>query len=169
MLKILFLGDVIGEPGRRAVIDSIPKFKEERGVDFVIVNGENSANGRGITPRISIELLRAGAAVITSGDHIWDQKDIVPYIDQEPRLLRPLNYPGGTPGGGSIVLETPKGKVAVVNVQGRTFMQPPLEHPFLAMDKEVARLRGREVNCFLVGEAFMRSPDPGQKLAELFG
>jgi metallophosphoesterase (TIGR00282 family) len=141
MLKILFLGDVIGEPGRRAVIDTIPKFKEERGVDFVIVNGENSANGRGITPRIAIDLLRAGAAVITSGDHIWDQKDIVPYLDIEPRLLRPLNYPDGTPGGGSIVLETPKGKVAVINVQGRTFMQPPLDNPFLAMDKEVARLR----------------------------
>jgi len=141
MLKILFLGDVIGEPGRRAVIDTIPKFKEERGVDFVIVNGENSANGRGITPRIAIDLLRAGAAVITSGDHIWDQKDIVPYMDIEPRLLRPLNYPDGTPGGGSIVLETPKGKIAVINVQGRTFMQPPLDNPFLAMDKEVARLR----------------------------
>ena len=141
MLKILFLGDVIGEPGRRAVIDTIPKFKEERGVDFVIVNGENSANGRGITPRIAIDLLRAGAAVITSGDHIWDQKDIVPYMDIEPRLLRPLNYPDGTPGGGSIVLETPKGKIAVINVQGRTFMQPPLDNPFLAMYKEVARLR----------------------------
>ncbi len=141
MLKILFLGDVIGEPGRTAVINSIPKFRDERGVDFVIVNGENSANGRGITPRIAIDLLRAGAAVITTGDHIWDQKDIVSYLDIEPRVLRPLNYPHGTPGGGSIVLETPKGKIAVVNVQGRTFMQPPLENPFLAIDREVARLR----------------------------
>lgn len=141
MLKILFLGDVIGEPGRRAVIDSIPRFKEQGGVDFVIVNGENAANGRGITPKITIDLLRAGAAVITSGDHIWDQRDISPYLDLEPRLLRPLNYPAGTPGHGSLVLETPKGKVAVVNVQGRTFMQPPLENPFLAMDEEVARLR----------------------------
>ena len=141
MLKILFLGDVIGEPGRRAVVDSISRFKETRGVDFVIVNGENAANGRGITPRIAIELLRAGAAVITTGDHIWDQKEIVPYLDTEPRLLRPLNYPGSTPGGGSIVLETSKGKVAVINVQGRTFMQPPLENPFIAMDREVARLR----------------------------
>lgn len=141
MLKILFLGDVIGEPGRRAVVDSIPRFKEERGVDFVIVNGENSANGRGITPKIGIDLLRAGAAVITSGDHIWDQRDISPYLDLEPRLLRPINYPAGTPGSGSVVLDTAKGKVAVVNVQGRTFMQPPLENPFLAMDAEVARLR----------------------------
>src|SRR5882757_6973860 len=134
MLKILFLGDVIGEPGRRAVIDTIPRFKEERGVDFVIVNGENSANGRGITPRIAIDLLRAGAAVITTGDHIWDQKDIVPYMDIEPRLLRPLNYPSGTPGSGSIVLETPKGKIGVVNVQARTFMQPILENPFRAAE-----------------------------------
>src|SRR5687768_13742199 len=141
MLKILFLGDVIGEPGRRAVVDSIRKFKEERGVDFVIVNGENAANGRGITPRITIELLRAGAAVITSGDHNWDQRDIVPYVDTEPRLLRPINYPDGTPGNGSIVLETAKGKIGVINVQGRTFMQPPLENPFLAIDREVSRLR----------------------------
>ena len=141
MLKILFLGDVVGEPGRRAVTDSIARFKSERGVDFVVVNGENAANGRGITPKISVELLRAGAAVITTGDHIWDQREIVPYIDTEPRLLRPLNYPPGTPGNGSIVLETAKGKIAVVNVQGRTFMQPPLENPFLAMDAEVMRLR----------------------------
>lgn len=141
MLRILFLGDVIGEPGRRAVTETVPWFKQERGVDFVIVNGENSAGGRGITPKISIDLLRAGAAVITSGDHIWDQKEIIPYLDTEPRLLRPLNYPPGTPGQGSIVLETAKGKVAVVNVQGRTFMQPPLENPFLALDQEIARLR----------------------------
>jgi hypothetical protein len=141
MLRLLFLGDVIGEPGRKAVIESVTYFKQERGVDFVVVNGENSAGGRGITPRISIDLLRAGVAVITTGDHIWDQRDVVPYISTEPRLLRPLNYPAGTPGNGSIVLETAKGKIAVVNVQGRTFMQPPLENPFLRMDEEVERLR----------------------------
>src|SRR5215210_6722338 len=118
MLKILFLGDIVGEPGRRAVIEMVPVWKKERGVDFVIVNGENSAGGRGITPKITIDLLRAGVAVVTSGDHIWDQKEIIPYLDTEPRLLRPINYPEGTPGHGSIVLETPKGKVAVVNVQG---------------------------------------------------
>jgi hypothetical protein len=141
MLKLLFLGDIIGEPGRQAVIQSLPRLREERGIDFIVVNGENAAAGRGITPKISIDLLRSGAAVITSGDHIWDQREIVPYLDTEPRLLRPLNYPVGTPGNGSIVLETAKGKVAVVNVQGRTFMQPPLENPFLAMDKEITRLR----------------------------
>jgi len=141
MLKLLFLGDVVGEPGRRAVIDLVPTFKEKRGVDFVVVNGENAANGRGITPKIAIDLLRAGVAVITSGDHIWDQREILPFIETEPRLLRPINYPPGTPGAGSIVLETSKGKIAVINVQGRTFMNPPLENPFLAMQAEVARLR----------------------------
>ena len=141
MLRLLFLGDIIGEPGRRAVVESLPRLKEERSLDFIVVNGENSAAGRGITPKISIDLLRAGAAVITTGDHIWDQREIVPYLDTEPRLLRPINYPPGTPGLGSIVLETPKGKVAVVNAQGRTFMQPPIENPFLAMREEVERLR----------------------------
>ncbi len=86
-------------------------------------------------------MLRAGAAVITTGDHIWDQKEVVSYIDTEPRLLRPLNYPPGTPGQGSVVLDTAKGKVGVINVQGRTFMSPPLENPFRAMDEEVARMR----------------------------
>lgn len=141
MLKLLFLGDIVGEPGRRAVIDLVPRLREERGIDFVVVNGENAANGRGITPKITIDLLRCGIAVITSGDHIWDQREIVPFIDTEPRLLRPLNYPPNTPGAGSVVLETAKGKIGVINVQCRTFMNPPLENPFLAIDAEVARMR----------------------------
>jgi len=144
MIRILFLGDIVGEPGRRAVIGRLAGIREERGIDFIIVNGENVAGGRGITPKLSIELLRAGAAVITTGDHIWDQREIVPYIDTEPRLLRPLNYPPGTPGQGSIVLETKKGPVATINAQGRSFMQPPLENPFLALEEEVGRLRERE-------------------------
>jgi len=141
MLRLLFLGDVIGEPGRKAVIEMVPLLKKERGIDFVVVNGENSAAGRGITPKISIDLLRAGVAVITTGDHIWDQKEIIPYIDTEPRLLRPINYPEKTPGQGSIVLETPKGKVGVINVQGRTFMLPHLENPFRMIDEAVAKMR----------------------------
>jgi 2',3'-cyclic-nucleotide 2'-phosphodiesterase len=153
MIRILFLGDIVGEPGRRAVIDSVPRFKQERGVDFVIANGENAAAGRGITPKITIDLLRCGVAVVTSGDHIWDQKDIVPYIDDEPRLLRPMNYPDGAPGRGSIVLETPKGKVAVANVQGRTFMQPALENPFLMLDQEVERLRRETPVIFIDAHA----------------
>ncbi|MFV0416974.1 MAG: TIGR00282 family metallophosphoesterase [Chthoniobacterales bacterium] len=141
MIRILFLGDIVGEPGRKAVIDSIPKLKQEFALDFIIANGENAAAGRGITPRIAIDLLRCGIAIITSGDHIWDQRETPSYIETEPRLLRPLNYPAGTPGAGSIVLETAKGKVAVMNVQCRTFTNPPLENPFLTAQEEVRRLR----------------------------
>src|SRR6202790_5613885 len=141
MLRLLYLGDIIGEPGRKAVIEMVPKLKLAWGVHFVVVNGQNAAAGRGITGRITIDLLRAGVAVITTGDHIWDQKELTNYIDTEPRLLRPINYPPGTPGRGSIVLETAKGKVGVINVQGRTFMQQSLENPFLVMDEEVRRMR----------------------------
>ena len=141
MIRILFLGDIVGEPGRNAVIRHVPLFLKERGVDFVIVNGENAAGGRGITGKITIDLLRSGVAVITTGDHIWDQRETCSYIATEPRLLRPINYPEGAPGQGSVVLETAKGKVAVVNVQGRTYMQPILDNPFPAAMAEVDRLR----------------------------
>ena len=144
MLRILFLGDIVGEPGRKAVISRLPELRKEREIDFIIANGENAAGGRGITPKISIDLLRSGIAVITLGDHAWDQHEIVPYMDTEPRLLRPINYPEGTPGVGSIVLETAKGKVGVINAQGRTFMQPPLENPFTIVAEEAARLREEE-------------------------
>src|SRR5437868_14541597 len=117
MLTVLFLGDIDGQPGRDAVIACLPKLKEQHEIDFTIVNGENAAGGRGITGKITIDLLRAGASVITTGDHIWDQKDIVGCLALEPRLLRPLNYPSGAPGGGSVVLETAKGKVGALNVQ----------------------------------------------------
>src|ERR1700739_3646091 len=110
MLTVLFLGDVVGEPGRTAVIGKLPELKERLNLDFIIVNGENAAGGRGITSKITIDLLRAGASVITTGDHIWDQKDIIAFLALEPRLLRPLNYPVGVPGTGTIVLETAKGK-----------------------------------------------------------
>ena len=149
-IRVLFLGDVVGEPGRKAVIEQIPLLKQEQEIDFVIVNGENSAGGRGITPKISIDLLRAGAAVVTTGDHVWDQQDIVAYFPTEPRLLRPINYPEGTPGNGSVVLETSKGRIGVVQVQGRSFMQPPLENPFLAAEQEVDRLRADGVRVIVL-------------------
>ena len=141
MLRLLFLGDIIGEPGRRAVIEMLPTLKSAWELDFIVVNGENVAAGRGITPKLAIDLLRCGVAVITTGDHVWDQKDIVSFIETEPRLLRPINYPEGTPGGGSIVLETAKGKVGVINVQGRTFMLPSLENPFRRVWDEVEQIR----------------------------
>jgi metallophosphoesterase (TIGR00282 family) len=141
MLTILFLGDVVGEPGRSAVMARLPELKRVHAIDFIIVNGENAAAGRGITPRITIDLLRAGVSVITTGDHVWDRKEIVPFIDTEPRLLRPLNYPPGAPGAGAVVLETAKGKVGVINVQARTFMQPILENPFPMLDAAVTEMR----------------------------
>lgn len=140
-LRLLFLGDIVGEPGRKAVTQNLNKIRQHWSVDFVVVNGENTAGGRGITPKISIDLLRAGAAVVTTGDHVWDQKEIVEYFPTEPRLLRPLNYPAATPGQGSVVLETKKGKVGVLQVQARTFTQPNLENPFLCLDDEVKKLR----------------------------
>src|SRR5438132_9713212 len=143
MLTVLFLGDIVGAPGRNAVVARLPELKEKHALDFVIVNGENAAGGRGITGKITIELLRAGASVVTTGDHIWDQKEIIQFLDLEPRLLRPLNYPAGAPGNGSIVLETAKGKVGVLNVQARTFMLPILENPFHAIDAAVAQMQNQ--------------------------
>jgi metallophosphoesterase (TIGR00282 family) len=141
LFRLLFLGDVVGEPGRKAVAALLPVLKEELKIDFIVVNGENSAGGRGITPKIAISLMRAGAAVVTSGDHIWDQKEIVHYLSEEPRMLRPMNYPAGTPGSGFIVLESKKCKVAVVNLQGRTFMNQQLDNPFPAIAACVEELR----------------------------
>jgi len=149
MLTVLFLGDVVGEPGRNAVIAQVRKLKEQHTIDFVMVNGENAAGGRGITGKITIDLLRAGVSVVTTGDHVWDQKDILTFIETEPRLLRPVNYPSGAPGSGSIVLETPKGKVGVINVQCRTFMQPILENPFRAMQETVAKIREETPNIIV--------------------
>jgi len=149
MLRLLFLGDIVGQPGRDAVIACLPKLKEQYHVDFIVVNGENSAGGRGITGKITIDLLRAGVSVITTGDHIWDQKDIFGFIDTEPRLLRPVNYPAGAPGNGSIVLDTAKGKVGVINVQCRTFMQPILDNPFRAIEETVAKVREETSNILV--------------------
>jgi 2',3'-cyclic-nucleotide 2'-phosphodiesterase len=153
MLTILFLGDVVGDPGRSAVIAQLPRLKESHALDFIIVNGENAAGGRGITPKITIDLLRAGVSVITTGDHIWDQKEIIAFIDTEPRLLRPVNYPDGAPGCGSIVLETAKGPVGVINVQGRTFMQPILENPFHAIELAVEQMRQQTSTIFVDAHA----------------
>src|SRR5437762_5983925 len=149
MLTVLFLGDVVGEPGRTAVIAQLPQLRARHGLDFVIVNGENAAGGRGITGKITIDLLRAGVSVITTGDHIWDQKEILSFIDTEPRLLRPVNYPDGAPGNGSIVLETAKGKIGVINVQARTFMQPILENPFRAVEAAVTKMREETANILV--------------------
>jgi metallophosphoesterase (TIGR00282 family) len=140
-VKLLFIGDIVGQPGRRAVKELVPKLREARGIDFVIANGENSAGGSGITPKTAEEIFSAGVDVITSGDHLWDQKDVLELLQNEKRFLRPLNYPPGTPGQGSGVFEVPGcPPIAVLNLQGRTFM-PDLENPFHAARSEVERLR----------------------------
>ena len=101
MLTVLFLGDIVGEPGRQAVIERLPELKEKYTLDFVVANGENAAAGRGITGKITIDLLRAGVSVVTTGDHIWDQRDIATFLNLEPRLLRPINYPARRPRRGN--------------------------------------------------------------------
>ena len=147
-MKLLFIGDIVGQPGRNAVKQLLPKLREQHALDFVIANGENSAGGSGITPKTAEEIFSAGVDVITSGDHLWDQKEVMELLADEKRFLRPLNYPPGTPGQGAGVFEVPSPgskvqspvSVGVLNVQGRTFM-PPLEHPFLLAREEVKWLR----------------------------
>src|SRR5215831_1357431 len=147
-MNLLFIGDIVGQPGRRAVKELVPKLRESHGIQFVIANGENSAGGSGITPKTAEEIFSAGVDVITSGDHLWDQKEVIELLQNEKRFLRPLNYPPGTPGQGSGVFEVRSEKsevrsqrsIAVLNAQGRTFM-PVLENPFLAVPPEIERLR----------------------------
>jgi hypothetical protein len=134
----------------------LPQLRERHGLDFVIANGENSAGGSGITPKTAAEIFSAGVDVITSGDHVWDQKEVVELLAKEPRALRPLNYPPGTVGSGSGVFEMRSAKcelrnpvsVAVLNAQGRTFM-PAIENPFLVVPPEVGRLRQRTPILFV--------------------
>ena len=147
-MKLLFIGDIVGEPGRKAVKIVLPKLREQFRLDFVVANGENSAGGSGITPKTAQEIFAAGVDVITSGDHLWDQKEVMELLDHEKRFLRPLNYPPGTPGQGSGIFEirNPNPEIqdslaiAVLNAQGRTFL-PALENPFRVVPPEVERLR----------------------------
>ena len=140
-VKILFVGDVVGRPGRRAVQEIIPELRREHGLHLVIANGENSAGGSGITVNTAAELFAAGVDIITTGDHLWDQKEANILLQNENRFLRPLNYPPNTLGQGSTVFQVDgKAPVGIVNAQGRTFM-PDLENPFLTVQSEVKRIR----------------------------
>lgn len=140
-MRLIFLGDVVGEPGRLALYRSVPVLRGDYGADVIIVNGENAAGGRGITPRLCDEFFAHGIDIITLGDHVWDQSDIVGWIDSEPRVLRPYNLQPGTPGRGSIIYSTPTGDVAVLCLRGRTFMPPGPENPFTTGYEEALRLR----------------------------
>ncbi len=150
-MNILFLGDIMGQAGRKAVQDYLPSLKTTYALDFVIANGENAAHGFGITNKLSDELCALGIDVITTGNHIWDQKDLVQNIHQNPRLLRPLNYPKATPGRGMALYPLPDGRqVAVLNVMGRLFMDP-LDDPFAAADNALTGLElSRNVAAIVV-------------------
>lgn len=142
-MKVLFIGDIMGEPGRRAVTRVLPRVVAQHGVDLVIGNAENAAGGFGITPDLAAELFGLGLAAITLGNHAWDKKETIEYIEREPRLLRPANYPDGVPGRGATVVETAAGvPLGIIQVMGRVFM-PTLDCPFQRARREVEQLKAR--------------------------
>ena len=135
-MRLLFLGDIVGRSGRDALVAELPGLRRQLGLDFVIVNGENAAGGFGITGAICDDVFDAGADVITLGNHSWDQREALVHIEREPRLIRPVNYPSGTPGRGATLVESASGaRVLVVNALGRVFMEA-LDCPFEAVDRQ---------------------------------
>jgi len=140
-MRILFIGDIVGKPGRQAIEGLLERTVSEHQIDFTVANGENAAGGMGITPSIASDFLDLGVDVLTSGNHIWAKKEIIPFLDDEERLLRPANYPGGAPGRGAGVFRLGSGrKVGVVNLEGRVFMRN-LECPFRVGEREIEMLR----------------------------
>jgi metallophosphoesterase (TIGR00282 family) len=148
-MKILFIGDIVGKPGRDAVEHLVPAMRRECGIDLVIANAENSSGGSGITPQTAAELFNASVDVLTSGDHIWKRKEIFELIRSEPKIIRPINYPAGAPGYGFGIFQTAGGvKVGVINVLGRVFLEA-LECPFRTVRAAVEQLR-KETPVILV-------------------
>ena len=142
-MRILFIGDIVGKPGRELVRRGLPSLVEQHRIDLVIANAENAAAGFGITREIGDQLLGWGVDVMTTGNHVWDKKEAIDYIGAEPRLLRPANYPAGVPGNGSYLARTADGRSAgVVNVMGRVFMLA-IDDPFDVVLKEIAALKAR--------------------------
>ncbi|MEM8580753.1 MAG: TIGR00282 family metallophosphoesterase [Pseudomonadota bacterium] len=151
-MKLLFLGDVVGRAGRTAVTEHLPRLRTEWRLDFVVINGENASNGAGLTPDHARGLLEAGADVITLGDHAFDQRDMLQFIEAEPRILRPINYAKDAPGKGARVYDAPGGrKILVAQVLGQVFMKRPFADPFSALDALLrAHPRGGLVNASLL-------------------
>jgi len=148
-MNILFIGDIVGSPGREAVRELLPKLQKEYKLDFVIANAENAAGGSGITPKVAQELFEGGVNVLTSGDHIWKKREIFEIIDREERILRPLNFPAGVPGRGACLFKAKSGsKIGVVNVNGRVFMEA-LECPFKTTREAIEEL-SKETKIIIV-------------------
>ncbi len=139
-MRILFVADVVGKPGRRALQALLPGLRRDRGADVVVANGENLAGGYGVTAGVLADLFGCGVDVVTSGNHVWDRREGVALLESEPRLLRPANYPPGNPGHGAYVLPVGDGKLAVLNLQGRVFM-PAIDDPFRVGRAMVDELR----------------------------
>jgi hypothetical protein len=160
-MNLLFLGDIVGSPGRRAVEELLDRLVDRYFIDLVVGNAENASGGIGITPAVADQLLNMGMDLLTSGNHIWKHKEIIPYLEDTDRLLRPANYPPGAPGRGHLVLETALGeKVAVINLEGRVFMNP-LECPFRTADLVLSQIPP-EVKVILVD---MHAEATSEKLA----
>jgi metallophosphoesterase (TIGR00282 family) len=139
-MNVLFIGDIVGAPGRRALEELLPRIVDHHYIDLVIANGENAAGGLGITPLVADQLLGQGIDVLTSGNHIWKHKEIIPYLESTDRLIRPANYPPETPGRSHTIVETAAGEsVAVINLEGRVFMSS-LDCPFRTVDRVLASL-----------------------------
>lgn len=137
-MRLMFIGDIVGRAGRAALLEHLPTLRTRYALDFVIVNGENAAGGFGITEAICDEFLNAGADCITLGNHAFDQKEALVFIERQPRLLRPANYPAGTPGRGANLIENAKGqRILVMNAMGRIFMDA-MDDPFAAVEREIA-------------------------------
>ncbi len=149
-MKLLFIGDIVGRPGRDLVRSGLPAIVAHYGIDFVIANGENAAAGFGITRDIGEQLFSYGIEVMTSGNHIWDKKEVLDYLPREPRLLRPANFPAGAPGHGAYLATARNGvKVGVVNVMGRVFLAS-IDDPFTTASREVARLKSEGAQLVFV-------------------
>jgi len=156
-VRVLYLGDIVGRAGRVLAVEKIPELRKSLKLDFVVINGENAAAGFGITSKICTELFAAGVDVISTGNHIWDQKETKSHIAGEPRLIRPINYPPGTPGRGSVMVQDTRGRnMLVINVMGQVFMNA-LDDPFAAIEAELKKYAlGSTVKFILVdihGEA----------------
>lgn len=147
LMKILFIGDIFGRPGRDALARYLPELRETHKPDFVIANGDNAAHGTGLIPSLVKELYELGIDLLTGGDHIWDQKEMIAHLDRSPFVLRPLNFPPNTPGKGWHELSTPSGtKLAVVHLQGRALMDGRMvDNPFLAMDELLKKIPHKNI------------------------